>query len=414
MNLIFGRYSNNPLGDSELAQMAEQIGHTLAHKKLSAEMVKKACDLVVKHLAQAEYSDQLIAAGVSADELALWLEQIAGQLGSAHLTERLKRELPADTEFMPLGTLFHISAGNAYGLPAFSVLEGLLTRNINLIKLPGQGDAVSLLIFEWLIAAEPAIADYLCVFDFPSYDIEQLTALAKLADAVVVWGSDEAIKAVRALADPNIRLIEWGHKISFAYVDPMAITPEQMQELAEHICKTQQLYCSSCQGIYLDTDEFSVVKQFASDFSGILETAYLQCAKPELAPGVQAQLALKLRTRAIEAIQLPQLGQLYRSEHTSVWAGSDKRLEASFLFGNCWVKPLPKTDIVQTLRSYKNYLQTVSLYCLSDRRGEYSEMLFRAGVSRVTTAGKLDIIDLDIPHDGEYALRRYCRIITRE
>ena len=42
--------------------------------------------------------------------------------------------------------------------------------------------------------------------------------LAGLADGVVVWGGDGAVRGVRELAGPSVKLIEWGHKISFAYV----------------------------------------------------------------------------------------------------------------------------------------------------------------------------------------------------
>lgn len=40
---------------------------------------------------------------------------------------------------MPLGVLFHIAAGNAEALPAYSVAEGLLMGNVNLLKLPAAG-----------------------------------------------------------------------------------------------------------------------------------------------------------------------------------------------------------------------------------------------------------------------------------
>lgn len=42
----------------------------------------------------------------------------------------------------PLGVLLHIASGNAAGLPAYSVLEGLLAGNINILKLP-SGDVCS-------------------------------------------------------------------------------------------------------------------------------------------------------------------------------------------------------------------------------------------------------------------------------
>ena len=55
------------------------------------------------------------------------------------------------------------------------------------------------------------------VFDVPSTDLESLTVFARAADAVVVWGGDEAVRAARRLADPDTQVISWGHKLSFAY-----------------------------------------------------------------------------------------------------------------------------------------------------------------------------------------------------
>lgn len=34
-----------------------------------------------------------------------------------------------------------------------------------------------------------------------------MQSLGKLADAIVVWGGDEAIRAVREMADPGTRII---------------------------------------------------------------------------------------------------------------------------------------------------------------------------------------------------------------
>ena len=51
------------------------------------------------------------------------------------------------TQTVPLGTLFHVTAGNVDGLPAFSAVEGLLTGNINLVKLPSGDQGLSLAVF---------------------------------------------------------------------------------------------------------------------------------------------------------------------------------------------------------------------------------------------------------------------------
>ena len=52
--------------------------------------------------------------------------------------------------------------------------------------------------------------------------------MADAADGIVVWGGDEAVLAVRQLAAANVKIIEWGHKASFAYVaKPNAASEER-------------------------------------------------------------------------------------------------------------------------------------------------------------------------------------------
>ena len=119
---------------------------------------------------------------------------------------------------MPLGVLFHISAGNVEGLPAYSVIEGLLAGNINILKLPAADHGLTIKLLNELVKLEPILSEYIYVFDTSSNDLISLQAMAKCADVIVVWGGDTAIREVRKLATPNTRIIEWGHKISFAYV----------------------------------------------------------------------------------------------------------------------------------------------------------------------------------------------------
>lgn len=49
-----------------------------------------------------------------------------------------------ETHILPLGTLLHITAGNMEGLPVFSIVEGLLTGNVNILKLPGNDGGLSM------------------------------------------------------------------------------------------------------------------------------------------------------------------------------------------------------------------------------------------------------------------------------
>ena len=54
------------------------------------------------------------------------------------------------------------------------------------------------------------LSDFLAFLDNICSFVGTPEELAEAADGIVVWGGDEAVKAVRRLADPGTRLIEWG------------------------------------------------------------------------------------------------------------------------------------------------------------------------------------------------------------
>jgi len=114
------------------------------------------------------------------------LHRLAVELGDDYgkpVTFRpIFREYSVTQQTVPLGVLLHIAAGNADGLPAFSILEGLLTGNINILKLSAAEGGISVRLLLEFIKAEPVLADYIYVFDYSSRDIEHIE---KLISAVV-------------------------------------------------------------------------------------------------------------------------------------------------------------------------------------------------------------------------------------
>lgn len=120
---------------------------------------------------------------------------------------------------------------------------------------------------------EPALTDFIYVFDTPSTDLPALQQMAALSDGIVVWGGDGAVSAVRRFAPPGVKLMEWGHKLSFAYLSGKQDREGDWTALAKHIMSTKQLLCSSCQTIFLDTDSIDDVHTFCRDFLPYLERA---------------------------------------------------------------------------------------------------------------------------------------------
>ena len=87
-------------------------------------------------------------------------------------------------------------------------------------------------------------------------------------------------------------------------------------------------------------------------------------------------------------------------------------LSASPLFRSIWLKPLSKEKIRSSLRPLKIYLQTVGLSAHANEVEELTKELFLAGVQRVRAIGEMTDSYLGEPHDGVYALERYCQKIS--
>ena len=414
-----------------LDTLEQEIDRTRATLTLDAETVIRAVSVLRQRVLDGAFRD-LIASFLT-DSPDHYIRLAADFMDGDSLRYRMAREFGreftaeehitppygvggATVRFMPLGTLFHIAAGNMDGLPAFSVLEGLLTGNVNILKLPQADNGLTIEIFKQLIAIEPTLAPFIYVFDTPSSDVAAMTRMAEMADGIVVWGGDGAVSAVRALAPTGAKLIEWGHKLGLAYISGYENKDAELQALADHILESKQLLCSSCQTIYLDTESMDDIRDFCRAFLPYLDAAAQKYPIREV--GAVAEMTLRRYTerleRAIGGQSAEDERETFRGHTVSLTACPDSALELSYMYGNPLVKRLPQKDLLPTLRRAKGTLQTAGLLCPSDRRAALSDLLARAGVDRIMRAGHMSVTFCGEAHDGEYPLRRYMRVVNIE
>ncbi|MHB1314314.1 MAG: acyl-CoA reductase [Christensenellales bacterium] len=428
MNLISGEIMNRKQSLERLENIRESVSRTLFNGDLPVQKVINACDTLSKRMNEAEHLPLLLSLGMTMEKARAELESVRQMMSREYLESRLRIEFcgarDSETEFLPfagkarvrqswkpLGVLLHIAAGNVDALPVFSVIEGLLSGNINLLKLPGSDDGLSIAILKKLIEIEPLLADYVYVFDYPSEDIESMKKMACAADTIVVWGGDDAVSAVRRMADANTKIIEWGHKISFAYISDTDCGDGALEGIAYNICDTGQLFCNSCQGLYLNTADFNEVAAFSKRFLSILDRVALSMPE-KFDPFLRAQKTLELATERLESPAKKR--QVFQTANCSVIACSDSLLEPSYKFRNCWIKPLPKEQLLLNLLPHKNHLQTAALLCKEEERAALENMLQKTGIVRITSGENMSKSYCGMPHDGEFPLRRYMKTVSFE
>ena len=434
MNLIFGNIVDNVSAKKVIKNLDKYILKAKEAQPLNAATVISACDKLSSKLSKDDIK-LLIDMGVPQYKAEKEFKLLKLMLSKEYLENRLKTELGiSDTyeyeeeykpygydvnvrhKFVPLGTLFHISAGNVELLAAFSIIEGLLSGNINIVKLASSDDGLSVMLLKKLIDIEPLLKSFIFVFDIASDDMSSLKQISNLSDALVVWGSDEAIRAARTFAGINTRIIEWGHKISFAYVSYDQniddIADKELYSLAYNICDTNQLFCNSCQGILLDSTDFNELKTFAKRFLTILEEV-AKSMPYEFDIRISAAKRLELYTEQLESLQNNDKS-VFQGENVNVIVYKNQDLNTSYMFRNPWIKALPKEQLLKALLPYKNYLQTVALVCPQSRRHEFEDILSKSGAVRICSGKNMSFSYCGMPHDGEFALRRYMKVMSYE
>lgn len=438
MNLIGGEIYSNEEAMKLVDSLYERTVSTRSRGYIDSETVISACEQLISEIDRDLFIEMLSKQGMSVKKAERELDEALQIMSPEMLRKRVKEEL-GPTEFKlagpekkdaevsqmrvgkvledperdtvrierrPLGVLFHISAGNLDVLPAYSVLEGLLAGNINILKLPGAVDDLSVNLLQRMTQFEPALKDYIYVFDFPSTDTLMMQKMAEVADAVVVWGGTEAVRAVRNLAGVDTRIIEWGHKVSFAYVTE-DVTDAQLDGIAFNICDAQGLLCSSCQGIYVDTGSMDKLEQIAGRLLKCM-TLYRDELTADL--NIRARKSVELYTEEIEA-SVSQDKKIIRDGRCSIIIKPDSELEVSYGFGNVWMKRLPRKSIVSSLAKYKRFLQTAALCTGEKDRIELENLLLAAGIDRVTTGRGMSEMMPGEPHDGRWPLREYSKLV---
>ena len=417
MILYKGEIYPNEKQTELISSLKEDMYLTLQNKEtLSYMTVIDACDKLYQRVINHEFDDIALPLLRALNMPYSSLERYAKVFSKEGLLKKIDIEL-GDLKngvlsldennyryYEPLGILFHIAAGNVDLLPAYSVVEGLLVGNINILKLPTGDNGLSILLLKELIKEVPVLKDYIYVFDVPSTEVETIKQLSNLADATIVWGGDEAQRAARSFVDIHSSIISWGHKISFSYIDNN-VADEEIEALCTSICLSNQLFCSSSQGIYMNTDDMEELHKLAKRVLPIF--AKVSKSMNTLPLTMKAKNSLMLYNDELEG----NLNNIYRDSGVSIVVKEDNKLELSYLFQNIWIKALKKEDIVDVLKPNKNLLQTVSINKNIKDKEDIVSLLAKAGAVRITALGDNSRMLAGESHDGEYALRRYIRIV---
>lgn len=370
----------------------------------------------------------------SAIEAESVIQGIADFLKEKELRTKMIRELGTDYPFQssridyqgiifesykPMGFMVQIMPSNDPALPVLSAFEGLLTGNVNLLKMSRHSSDFTAVFFDAFFAESwtQSFKSKLIVAKISSQDKDSLKALFNEADAVVAWGGEEAISEIRALCPSKVKFIEWGHRISFAYVSQSSKADKSfIKGLVKDILLYNQQACSSPQCVYIEEASFSELQSIAYEMHDELSR--------------QAENFLLLEPSPMEAAEIQKVTAVVRTEksfkdnYTDVIQDVNNRwrilidtrsgLRASPLYRTIWLKPIKREQIWEVFRPLRQYLQTVGLACHLQETKSLSDIFYQVGINRIRPIGKMQESYMGEPHDGFAALGRYLKKVSLE
>lgn len=351
---------------------------------------------------------------LSVDQLRVKLKR---ELGSEHPFE-LKRQTARGNHFeawYPLGTLVHVTPNNSPLLGVLGVMEGLLSGNVNILKLARKDSSFAAIFYEELCRLDTTgtIKDYVYIAKISSKEKDYLKSVLGLADVISAWGGEESVQSIREIAPRGARIVEWGHKISFSYItNAKKSDAEIFKNLAYEICLNEQMACSSPQCVFIEDASFEELKSIAVTLSNALNS--VSPTVKRVMPGVQEMAELMVTKEQVRLKSILGGSELVESNNHDwrIYVENTPALNSSPLFRTIWLKPMPRSKMIDHLRPLKTYLQTAGVAATPLEIESLSRDLFMSGVQRIRVIGEMTDSYIGEPHDGVYALERYCQRIN--
>jgi len=365
----------------------------------------------------------------SSEEIKATLEVLPKLLSKIHLEARLEAEFTpvsqldkfskvhgfaGEVRAFPLGILLHVTAGNVFLSSLDSLIMGLLTKNLNIIKVSSQNTLFPMFFAEELCRfdKDKIISDKFAILFWKGGDATVEELMKKKVNGIVAWGGEEMIAAYSTNLPLDVKLLKFGPKISLQVITKASLQHKSLEEVAKKIVQDilpwDQSACSSPQNLYFQNgiDKLQLINY--------LKNAFEELAPKNILNDDQAVERLKEICRA-QYSELMDEGKCIQGENYLIHFEKNKFLRPSPLNRSLILKSFDDAkDLYDHVKLFSYYLQSCSYLFDSSEQDEYVEYLSLAGIKRFAPLGTVTFGMNGAPHDGVFVLRELTKFIAIE
>lgn len=307
--------------------------------------------------------------------------------------------------------LVHVAAGNLPVPALMSLVLGLVVRSAQFLKCASGASLLPRLFAHSLYEVEPKLAACLEIAEWRGGRAELEQPLFEHADCVTATGAGETITEIRRNLPTQVRLLTYGHRVSFGFITRELLTSHQAKQLAgkaaDDVAAWNQLGCLSPHLFYIEAGGAVSPEQFAELLAAQL--ARLEEAEPRgpIPTADAAAIASRRAFYQLRAASLPDT-RLWQSDGSTAWTivyEADPAFQLSCLNRFVYVKPVKDlSEALHAAETARGKVSTVGLAAPEYRAQEIAITLARWGATRICPIGRMQQPSLLWRHDGRPGL----------
>lgn len=318
------------------------------------------------------------------------------------------------------GLVCHWLAGNVQVLGMFALLQSILTKNVNLLKISSKDGGVFarlLKTFEDISYTTKGgytikgndLLETIAVVYFSHKDKKIGELMSKSANVRIAWGGREAVETVANYPSMfDTEDIIFGPKISFSAISKEVLgTERKAKKLARKVAVDSSVFdqtgCASPHNLYIEKGGVISPREFCRLLAEGMEKASVQIPKGETSV---EQISAIHSVRGLYDFK----GEVWASDDTTwtVVYSEDQNLRAPVYSRVIMVHPV--NHIEETLEHIDDNIQTIGLASSGSKALNFAEKAVEKGVMRCPEMGRM--LNFESPWDGIFLMERMVRWST--
>ena len=318
------------------------------------------------------------------------------------------------------GLVCHWLAGNVQVLGMFALVQSILSKNVNLLKISSSDDGVFAKLLSKFVDVEFVtkggfkvkgndILETISIIYFSHQNNNLAEIISKHADVRIAWGGREAVESVSSYPSKyDCEDIILGPKVSFSVISKDLLASERKakkiaRKVAIDISVFDQTGCASPHNLFIETKGKISVNKFCELLSAALEKTSIQIPKT---PETAEEMSNIHSIRGVYDF----IGEVWASED-STWSilKSDNIKLNNPVYSRC-VFVNSVDHISDALKYINKDIQTIGLAANGSDAINFAEEAVNKGVMRCPEIGRM--LNFESPWDGIFIMDRLVRWST--